>query len=280
MDHEARDLDPSGDVERAVALLEAKLGGPMDLAIVLGTGLGGVAEAVEPQVCVPYADIPGFPSIGVSGHAGQLVVGKLEGRRVAIMQGRSHYYETGDAGVMRTPIETLSRLGVSTLVLTNAAGSMKKDLSPGQLALITDHINLSGASPLIGDRGDGRFVSLTDAYSPRLRQRLKRASAASGSRLQEGVYVWAAGPSFETPAEIRMMKAMGGDLVGMSTVPEVILARRFGIDVAAISIVTNFAAGIENASPSHTETKQVAATAGIALRRLLMAFLKGLDDVH
>jgi purine-nucleoside phosphorylase len=262
-----------------VTLLQPQLGGPVDLAIILGTGLGGVAEAIEPQVAVPYSEIPGFPSAGVSGHAGQLVVGKLEGRRVAIMQGRAHYYETGNAAVMRTPIETLARLGVTTLILTNASGSMKKDLPPGHLALITDHINLSGANPLIGDSGDGRFVSLTDAYAPRLRQRFKRAALASGSRLQEGVYVWASGPSFETPAEIRMMRAMGGDLVGMSTVPEVILARRFGIDVAAISIVTNYAAGIDNASPSHAETKQVAGTTGIALRRLLMAFLKGLDDV-
>jgi purine-nucleoside phosphorylase len=265
--------------EEAAAGLLPRIAGPVEIGIVLGTGLGGVAEAIEDQVVVPYDEIPGFPGVSVSGHAGRLVAGRLAGRRVAVMQGRAHYYESGDAGVMRTPIETLRRIGVHTLVLTNAAGSLSRDVNPGQLSLISDHVNLAGANPLIGDREDGRFVSMTDAYSPRLRARFRRAAQATGIRLHEGVYVWVSGPSFETPAEIRMMKLIGGDLVGMSTVPEVILARRFGMDVAAISIVTNLAAGIEHASPSHGETKEVAARGGIALRRLLLGFMKGLDDV-
>lgn len=267
-------------VDEAVAYLKPRIGGPIDLAVVLGTGLGGFAEAVNDPVEVPYADIPGFPMGNVTGHAHRLVAGTLEGRRLLVLQGRSHYYETGDPAIMRTPIEALKRLGVSTLLLTNAAGSLKRDIQPGQLCLISDHINFSGANPLVGDRGDGRFVAMNDAYSARLRNRMKRAAAAAGVRVHEGVYCWMSGPSFETPAEVRMIRLLGADLVGMSTVPETILARRFGIDVVAVSIVTNFGAGLDvGAPPSHEETKQVASTGGIALRRLLHGFLKGLDDV-
>jgi purine-nucleoside phosphorylase len=272
------DHGPGGTAAEAADALLAKIGGPVEIAVVLGTGLGGVAEAVEAPVVVPYADIAGFPGAGVSGHAGRLVVGRLAGRRVAVMQGRAHYYESGDAGAMRTPIETLGRLGAKTLILTNAAGSLSTQVGPGELSLITDHINLAGANPLIGDPEDGRFVSLTDAYSPRLRARFRRAAEANGIRLHEGIYAWFSGPSFETPAEIRMVSILGGDLVGMSTVPEVILARRFGLEVAAVSIVTNLAAGIEQASPSHAETKEVAARGGATLQRLLLAVLEDLDD--
>ncbi len=266
-------------VDAAVAHIESRIGRGASLAVVLGTGLGGFAEAVNDAIEIPYSEIPGFPRGNVTGHAHRLVAGQLEGQRIIVLQGRSHYYETGDAAVMRTPIEALSRLGVSTLLLTNAAGSIKRDLQPGHLCIITDHINLSGANPLIGDRGDGRFVPMNDAYSPRLRSRMKRAAVSAGVRVHEGVYCWMSGPSFETPAEIRALRVLGADLVGMSTVPETILARRFGIDVIAVSIVTNFAAGLEAPPPSHAETKEVAGTGGIALRRLLNAFVKGLDDV-
>ncbi|MCP8938094.1 purine-nucleoside phosphorylase [Alsobacter sp. SYSU M60028] len=263
--------------EDAVARL-APLLGRVSVGLVLGTGLGAVADAVEDKVVVPYADIPGFPENSVSGHAGRIVAGTLAGRRVAVMQGRAHYYETADSAAMRVPLETLRRLGAGTLVLTNAAGSLRPDLAPGRLCLLTDHLNLSGTNPLLGDRGDGRFVSMTDAYDPGLRRAFHAAARASGVDLDEGVYCWVSGPSFETPAEIRMLRILGGDVVGMSTVPEVILARRLGLRVAAVSTVTNFGAGIENASPSHHETKDVAAKAGAALSRLLIAFLGGLDD--
>ena len=278
-DREAFEAERNALIDKAVEVVEPRLGGHVDLAIVLGTGLGGVAEAVEDPTVIPYAEIPGFPDSGVSGHTAQLVVGKLEGRRVALLQGRAHFYESGDAGIMRVPLEVLRRVGVRNIFLTNAAGSLKKDIQPGHLALISDHINLSGANPLIGDTGDSRFVSLTDAYSSRLRARVKRAALQGGVRVQDAVYAWVSGPSFETPAEIRMMKLLGADLVGMSTVPEVIIARRLGIDVVAVSIVTNYGAGIDAASPSHMETKTVAATGGIALRRLLLAFVRGLEDV-
>lgn len=277
--HPLHDAGLERRIDAAVARLEPILGRAPAVGLVLGTGLGVVADAVENPVVVPYAEIPGFPDNTVSGHAGRIVAGTLGGRRVIVMQGRAHYYETADCAAMRLPLETLHRLGMGTLVLTNAAGSLRPDLAPGELCMLTDHINLSGANPLIGDRGDGRFVSMTDAYDPALRERLRAAARDTGTRLREGVYCWVSGPSFETPAEIRMMGFLGGDVVGMSTVPEVILARRLGIRVAAVSTVTNFGAGIENASPSHHETKDVAGKAGAAMSRLLLAFMKGLDDV-
>jgi purine-nucleoside phosphorylase len=267
-------LRPDFDPADGAALLRARLAGPVDTAIVLGTGLGPLAEAVPDPVIVPYSDIPGFPPAGVSGHAGRAVIGVLGRRRVLLMQGRAHYYESGDAAVMRPALETLKAVGVSRLLLTNAAGSLRPEMPPGSLCIIRDHINLSGANPLIGDGGDGRFVPMTEAYSPALRRRLATAAAAAGLAVGEGVYCWVSGPSFETPAEIRAIGILGGDLVGMSTVPEVIIARRIGLEVGAVSIVTNFGAGIKDANPSHDETKEVAMVAGDALRRLVLAFLE------
>jgi purine-nucleoside phosphorylase len=254
------------------------IGGPVEVAAVLGTGLSGLADAVEDAVAVPYAAIPGFPRSGVSGHAGRLVAGRLAGRRVALMQGRAHYYETGDAGAMRRPLEVLQALGARSVLLTNAAGAVNPAYRPGAIVMIGDHINLSGTSPLIGDEGDGRFVPMTDAYDPALRRALRRAAERTGIALGEGVYVWFSGPSFETPAEIRMARVLGADLVGMSTVPEAILARRIGLRLAAISLVTNLAAGVEGATPSHAETKEVAARGAADLQRLVCAYLT--EDVH
>ena len=213
--------------QAAAVLAERGVKAPVGTAIVLGTGLGSIADALDSAIAVPYADLPGFPAGGVSGHAGRLVVGSWEGVRVAVMQGRSHYYETGDAGGMRTALETMASLGVRNLLLTNSAGSLHGDWYPGSLALVSDHINFSGVNPLIGSGGDERFVSLADAYDRHLRTRLRRAAGQAGiTALREGVYMWFAGPSFETPAEVKVAKLLGADLVGMSTVPEVILARR------------------------------------------------------
>ena len=251
---------------------------PVDIAFVLGTGLGSVVEAVEHPIVVPFSDLPGFPQPSVSGHEGRLVIGMQEGVRVAYMQGRAHYYETGDPGKMAVPLETLAFIGVSTLVLTNSAGSCRADLYPGNIALITDHINFSGSNPLLGIGNDGGFVSLNDAYDPRLQRRFKRACVSAGVSLQEGVYMWFSGPSFETPAEVRMARILGADLVGMSTVPEVIIARRIGLRVAALSIVTNFAAGFTGGNPSHTETKDMALSGSIAMKRLLKSFLKTKEE--
>jgi purine-nucleoside phosphorylase len=268
------------DLDRArQALASRGIAGPIACAMVLGTGLGSLADAVEDAIVVPYADLPGFPTAQVSGHAGRLVRGRLEGREVVILQGRGHYYEAGEAAAMRVAIATLAALGSPPLVLTNAAGSTHAGLLPGSLVILRDHINFAGTNPLIGDSDDARFVSMTDAYDPRLRAVLKEAARRGGIAVAEGVYMWFSGPSFETPAEIEMARRLGADLVGMSTVPEVILARRFGLRVAAVSVVTNLGAGIEGAAPSHGETKAAALAAAAALGRLLRTFMGMLDDV-
>ena len=176
------------------------------------------------------ASLPGFPVPKISGHAGKLVVGKLGGKEVAVLAGRAHPYESGNAAVMRPVIETLKGAGIETLILTNAAGSLKPEMRPGSIMLITDHINYSGMNPLIGQHGDENFVPMTDAYDPALRERLLRGGQGRGAlHLHQGVYCWYSGPCFETPAEIRMFQIVGGTAVGMSTVPETILARRFGL---------------------------------------------------
>ncbi len=264
---------------RAVDALAARgIEGPFEAAIVLGTGLGSLTDQVDDPVSIAYVDIPGFPQGGVSGHASELIAGRLEGRKVILFNGRAHYYETGDPRVMRVPIAMVAALDCPIMLMTNAAGSLHQEWAPGRIAIIRDHINWSGTNPLIGDTADGRFVSLTDAYDRRLRLKLKLAAQAGGVNVHEGVYMWFSGPSFETPAEIRMARTLGADLVGMSTVPEVILARRHGLKVAALSMITNYGAGIEGASPSHAETKTMAHAGGMAMRRLVRAFLKGLYD--
>jgi purine-nucleoside phosphorylase len=252
--------------------------GRFDAAFVLGTGLGTLVDELENPVSLAYADIPHFPRSGVSGHAGRLVAGHLGAKRVLLFQGRAHYYETGDAGAMRVPVALVRSLDIPALILTNAAGSVRAHIRPGSLVAISDHLNLSGANPLLRDHTEGRFVSLTGAYDDELRAAMQRAAKAAGLEVPEGVYVWLSGPSFETPAEIRMTQVLGGDLVGMSTVPEVILARYYGLRVAAVSVVTNLAAGIEGASPSHQETKDTAAEASERFKRLIRAFVAELPD--
>ncbi|ACL55550.1 purine-nucleoside phosphorylase [Methylobacterium nodulans] len=277
----SRGADPSAAgaaadprVGQAVARLRAGgFGGPFALAVVAGTGLGPLAARIEAPRILPYAEIPHFPVSGVSGHAGQLVAGDLGGRPVLLFQGRAHAYEQGDAAAMRVPLGVLAALGAPPLLLTNAAGSLRHEAGPGRLALITDHLNLSGLNPLIGEHSEARFVPMVDAYDPGLRKSLHGAAAAADLVLHEGVYAWFLGPSFETPAEIRMAGRLGADLVGMSTVPEVILARFFGLRVAALSIVTNYAAGFDGGAPHHAETKRVAAAAAEDVGRLLAVWL-------
>jgi purine-nucleoside phosphorylase len=250
----------------------------ISFGIVLGTGLVRLGDEVEDAVAIPYTELPGFPDATVSGHPGRLVIGRLAGKHVALMQGRGHYYETGNAQVMRPALETLAGLGASTVMLTNAAGSLHADWVPGTLSLIRDHINFSGSNPLMGEMGDQRFVNMTDAYDAKLRRRLRIAASHAGVNINEGVYMWFSGPTFETPAEIKMAKLLGADLVGMSTVPEVILARLLGLNVCAISVITNLGAGILGAKPSHGETKEVALSGSVLLKRLLLAFLKLPED--
>jgi purine-nucleoside phosphorylase len=266
------------DIGGVVAALGARgLDSLPPLGIVLGSGLGPFADEVEGAVAVPYSELPGFPVPSVVGHAGRLVVGAIEGRPVALFQGRGHYYERGDASVMRVAVEAFKSLGGETLLLTNAAGGLKPEWAPPALVAITDHINFSGMNPLIGYAGSDRFVPLTRAYDPDLIATLRGAARAQNVELHEGVYMWFSGPSFETPAEIRAARTLGADLVGMSTVPEVILARRAGLKVAAVSVVTNYAAGLSGGDPSHEETQDVARRAADAFKRLLRGFIRAYE---
>jgi purine-nucleoside phosphorylase len=249
----------------AVARLTERLEGRAPkIALVLGSGLGGLVDEVENAVRIPYGDLPGFPHSGVTGHAGQIVAGDLAGRPVLMLAGRAHYYEHGNAAAMRPALETLAAIGIDRLLLTNAAGSLREDM-------ITDHINFSGSNPLFGEQTDRRFVGLTEAYDQGLRAAIERAAEATGTELHKGVYMWFSGPSFETPAEIRMARVFGADAVGMSTVPEVILARFLGLRVAACSVVTNLAAGMTGGELSHQETKDMAPLGGKRLAAIFRA---------
>jgi purine-nucleoside phosphorylase len=246
------------------------------IAIILGSSLGSFADAVKDPLRIPYGDLTGFPIPKISGHAGELVVGKVGGKEIAVLAGRAHAYESGNPGVMRPVIEALKAAGIEILILTNAAGSLTPKMRPGSIMMLTDHINQAGMNPLIGSYGDENFVPMTDAYDPKLQKVLKAAAKKEKLKLHQGVYVWYSGPSFETPAEIRMFRLVGGTAVGMSTVPETILARRFGLRVAALSVITNLAAGIEGASPSHEETKREGAKAAERMKTLLTRFFKDL----
>lgn len=267
----------SRNAEALAALIRSRAGAePVRLGLVLGSGLGHLAATVDGPA-IDYAELPGFPHAGVSGHVPRLHVGLLEGVRVAVFGGRAHYYEKGQADVMRLPLETLRALGAEGVIATNAAGSLRPDIPPGELMLLNDHINFAGANPLIGEPTDARFVPLADAYDPSWRDGLKTAAAAEGIALAEGVYAWFSGPSFETPAEIRAVKVLGADAVGMSTVPEVILARFLGLRAAAISTVTNMAAGMSDEALSHEHTKAMAPLGAAKLERILRRFLRNLD---
>lgn len=246
---------------------------PVSLGLILGSGLGHLAEAVS-GVAIPYSDLDGFPHVGVSGHNPTLVIGDLEGVRVAIFGAREHYYENGNPAAMRLPLQVLAALGADRLIVTNAAGSLRADIAPGNLMLLCDHINFSGLNPLIGEKTDARFVPMTTAHDPAMRADLRRAADDLGLALPEGVYAWYSGPSFETPAEIRAIKILGGDAVGMSTVPEVILARFLGLRVAAISTITNMAAGMSDENISHAHTKAMAPLGAAKLEQILRQYLR------
>ncbi|KQY13221.1 purine-nucleoside phosphorylase [Rhizobium sp. Root482] len=254
----------------AAEMLKQRLSGfSPRYGIVLGSGLGSLVEAVSAPQRISYADIPSFPISAVSGHAGELVAGTIGGVPVVVLSGRVHYYERGDANAMRVPIETMKALGIETLILTNSAGSLREDLPPGSVMQITDHINFSGASPLIGEESDARFVGLTSAYDIEMAARMRAAAIQLDIPLGSGVYMWFSGPNFETPAEIRMARILGADAVGMSTVPEVILARFFGMKVAAASVITNYGAGMTGGELSHHETKDMAPVGGRHLASIL-----------
>jgi purine-nucleoside phosphorylase len=248
-------------VQETARWLRERYGAPPEAAIVLGSGLGEFTTALRDAVVCAYTDIPHWPASAVVGHAGQVVAGSIAGKRVAALSGRVHYYEGHSLQTVTFAVRAIAALGVRTLVLTNAAGGINMDFRPGTLMLIDDHINLLGSNPLIGpndERFGPRFPDMTEVYSRRLRAIAVDAAAAGGVRLARGVYIAVHGPSYETPAEIRAFRALGADAVGMSTVPEAIVARHMGLDVLGISCISNAAAGVLPQPLVHDEVMEVA----------------------
>jgi purine-nucleoside phosphorylase len=246
------------------------------VGVILGSGLGGLADDVEGRVEIPYSEIPGWPASTAVGHAGLLVLGTVGDVPVVVMRGRAHLYEGVGADRAVYGVRVLGRLGIRTLVVTNAAGAINTAFRPGMLVLISDHVNLQGTSPLVGPNDDAlgpRFPDMSDAYEPSLREAAREAAARLGLEVGEGVYAAWLGPQFETPAEIRFMRAIGGDLAGMSTVPEVIAARHMGIRCLGISVVTNMAAGVVEGKLGHEEVLRVGAEAQPRLTALLRELL-------
>jgi purine-nucleoside phosphorylase len=251
------------------------------VGIVLGSGLGGLANDLEDPVAIPFGEMPGWPIATAPGHVGRLLLGRIGGRGVVMLQGRFHLYEGNDPGLVVQPILLFHALGARLLVLTNAAGGLDPSFGPGTLMVMTDHINLTGRSPLTGPNADTlgpRFPDMTDAWSPRLRSKLHAAGAAEDVELREGVYVGLTGPTYETPAEVRMLAALGGDAVGMSTVLECIAARWVGLEVCGVSLVTNAGAGYSGAPLTHEEVLEAGATAGPRLARVIRRFVSDLDS--
>jgi xanthosine phosphorylase len=267
-------------VNAAAGVLLARAPAPPRVGIVLGSGLGAVAEAVADAVTVPYAELPGFPRPSVAGHAGRAVLGRIAGVPVAVLEGRAHVYEGGDLEALRVPVRALRAAGAEILVLTNAAGSLRPEVGPGRLMAISDHINLTGVNILAGPNDEAigpRFPSLRDAYDPDLRARLAATADELGIPLAEGVYLAVSGPSFETPAEIRAFARLGADAVGMSTIHETLVARHCGLRVLAVSAITNLAEGLSAEPLSHEQTLRDAQRAAGDLSRLLLGVLGRLD---
>ena len=250
-----------------------------ELGIVLGSGLGDLANELADGVAIPFEDLPGWPAATAPGHAGRLLLGRLEGRAVALLQGRFHLYEGNDPGLVVQPILLFARLGASVVLLTNAAGGLDPAFGAGTLMVIRDHINLTGRTPLLGPNADAigpRFPDMTDAWNPRLRARIHAAAKAEAVPIEEGVYVGLAGPSYETPAEVRMLASLGGRAVGMSTVLECIAARWAGLEVCGISLVTNPGAGYTGQPLTHEEVLAAGREAGPRMVRLVTRFVRDL----
>ncbi|WP_239614037.1 purine-nucleoside phosphorylase [Cohnella mopanensis] len=246
-------------IEEAAAFIRSTTDVRPEIGLILGSGLGVLGDELEDAVTIPYEDIPHFPVSTVEGHAGELLIGKLQGRSVVLMRGRFHMYEGYEPERTALPVRVMKALGVTTLLVTNAAGGVNLGYKPGNLMLISDHINMTGRNPLIGPNDNAlgvRFPDMSDAYSSRLRKIAKETAAELGFPVQEGVYVGLLGPNYETPAEIRMLRTLGVDAVGMSTVSEVIVARHSGIEVLGISCISNMAAGILDQPLSHEEVME------------------------
>ena len=280
----SRPISPSAQPLRLAALEAAvreRTSLVPEVGIVLGSGLGGLAEDLDDPVAISFADLPGWPAATAPGHLGRLLLGRLEDRPVVMLQGRFHLYEGNDPGLVIEPVLLFRRLGAEVVILTNAAGGLDPSFGPGTLMLMTDHINLTGRNPLIGPNADElgpRFPDLTDAWSPRLRDRLREAAAAEDVELAEGVYIGLTGPNYETPAEVRMLAGLGGHAVGMSTVLECIAARWVGLEVCGVSLVTNAGAGYTGEPLTHEEVLAAGAEAGPRLARVIRRFVADLAE--
>jgi purine-nucleoside phosphorylase len=281
-------IDPSRPIPPAeqparLAALEAAVRARTDLVpevgIVLGSGLGGLADDVEDAVAIPFADLPGWPAATAPGHVGRLLLGRLAGRPVVMLQGRFHVYEGNDPGLVVQPVLLFHRLGARIVVLTNAAGGVDPTFGPGTLMVIRDHLNLTGRTPLLGPNADAigpRFQDLTEAWNPQLREGLRAAGKAEGVDLAEGVYAGLLGPQYETPSEVLMLRTLGADAVGMSTVLECIAARWCGLEVCGVSLVTNAGAGYSGEPLSHEEVLASGAEAGPRLAKVIRRFIADL----
>lgn len=259
------------DLEAAAEILRARLGGRARVGVVLGSGLAQVAEALEGAVSVSFDELPGLPPSTLVGHPGRFAGGRLGGAEVVFQCGRYHYYEGHASEVVAAPVRIAAAAGVRALVLTNAAGGVRADLEPGDLVLIEDHLNLMGRNPLVGPerRGEARFPDMSSAYDPELAELARAAAREAKISLRRGVYAALLGPSYETAAEIRMLARLGADVVGMSTVPEVLVARAMGLRCLALSVVTNKGTGLAAGPLSHEEVVEVGRSAGSRLGRLL-----------
>ena len=277
-----RPIPPIDQPQRLAALeaaVRARTALVPEVGIVLGSGLGGLADDLVDTVAIPFDELPGWPAATAPGHLGRLLLGVLGGRPVVMLQGRFHLYEGNDPGLVIQPVLLFHRLGARIVILTNAAGGLDPSFGPGTLMVMRDHINLTGRSPLIGPNADdlgARFTDLTEAWSPRLRGRLHAAAAAEGIDLTEGIYVGLTGPTFETPAEVRLLASLGGHAVGMSTVLECIAARWVGLEVCGVSLVTNAGAGYTGEPLTHEEVLAAGRIAGPRLARVIARFVRDL----
>ena len=264
-------------IDNAVSYIRSRTDAEPEFGMILGSGLGDFADTLENRLVIPFSEIPDFPAATVPGHVGAFVFGTKHGRSIVCLQGRIHYYEGHPMSLLSMPVRMMAKLGVKLLVLTNAAGGVNKDYRPGDLMLITDHINFSGGNPLIGPHEPEfgpRFPDVSDLYSSALRLKVKLAAVEAGIGLRQGVYMMFSGPSYETPAEIRMARILGADAVGMSTVPEAIVAAQCGIKCLGISCITNLAAGVSPNKLSHQEVMETAAMVHDKFHSLLNLILK------
>src|SRR5436190_2834844 len=267
---------------RAAAAIRNHSNAQPSIGIILGSGLGGLSNKIADAVRIPFGDIPGFPEATVAGHEGALIVGSLGGRDIVALSGRFHLYEGHPASLAAFPVRVFRALGVRDLFVSNAAGGISPKLAVGDLMMISDHLNLMGTNPLVGDlqEGDIQFTDMTDAYDPLFRRILRTAAEKLGIPLREGIYAGLLGPSYETPSEVRMLRMLGADAVGMSTVPEVIVARALRMRVAGVSCITNAAAGLTGAALNHADVLETTQRISASFEALVTEFLASSASVQ